>query len=79
MFWKGAPMAPKIQCLQCPKKLNGKTTYMKHVFQEHLANLEKNSEKNVKISCSEYAGLSCDFSVMTSDLDIFKEHFDRNQ
>ena len=67
--------AVELQCIQCSEKLKGKKLYMKHVFQEHLANLEKNSEENVKISCSEY-GISCDFSVMTSDLETFKKHFE---
>ena len=72
---KEAPMAVELQCVKCPVRLKGKKLYVKHIFQEHLANLEKNGEENVKISCSEY-GISCDFSVMTTDLEIFKKHFE---
>merc|ERR1712223_1173729 len=64
--------------VQCDKKLKGKISFIKHVLEKHLNDNLKNSENEEKINlcCSEYSGLSCDFTSTTSELETFKSHFE---
>ena len=70
----------EMQCNQCQKViLKGKESFMNHVLRKHLDELGLNSEKMETLCCSEYSGImTCDFSVLSSDLEEFKSHFVRH-
>ena len=70
----------EMQCKQCQKViLKGKRSFMIHVLRKHLNEFGPNSEKVETLCCSEYSGImTCDFTVMSSELEEFKSHFERH-